>query len=134
MNSAGDAAAAREVWRFIRDLNRTWTEGNPQDLRSFFDPDIIIAQPGFVGRSVGRDAAVASYVDFCNAVMVLAFSEREPDIDVNGNVAIVSYTFDISYEIEGKRRREQGRDLFVLRYENKRWRVLWRTLLPQAEG
>jgi hypothetical protein len=132
MNATGDTGTAREVWRFIQDFNRTWTEGDPKDLRSLFDPNMVIIHPGFGGRTVGRDAAVASYVDFCLHAKVLSFSERDPDIDVNENVAIVSYTFDIGYELNGARHHEQGRDLFVLRRDNKRWRVLWRTLLPEV--
>lgn len=130
MNITGDPAAAKDVWRFIQELNRTWTSGHPQELRPYFDPEMVIVRPGFQGRSLGRDAAVASYVDFGSNARILGFSEREPDIDVNDQVAIVSYTFDISYELSGVRHRDQGRDLFVLRRTNKRWRAIWRTLLP----
>ena len=119
-----------EAWSLVERLNRTWVEGHADRLGPFFDPDIVIVQPGFQGRSVGRGAAVQSYIDFCSQAKILDFRELEPDIDVNGDVAIVSYTFDISYEVEGRRLREQGRDLFVLRRENRRWRAIWRTLLP----
>src|SRR5687768_12409423 len=100
MNASGDPAAVKEVWRFVQELNRTWSQGDAKDLRGFFDADIVIIGPGFQGRSLGRDAAVASYVDFRAHATVITFAEREPEIDVNGQTAVVSYTFDIAYEIE----------------------------------
>ena len=134
MKTSGDAATARDVWRFVQELNRTWVDGDPADLRRFLHPNVVIVHPGFAGRSIGRDACVASYTAFRRAVTVHAFDEREPDVDVFDDVAVVSYTFDIGYELNGQRIREQGRDLFVLRRENKRWRAIWRTLLSETAG
>jgi uncharacterized protein (TIGR02246 family) len=131
MHSTADAAG-REVWDFVQRLNRCWTEGEPEKLRTFFHPDIVIVQPGFQGRAAGRDAAVASYVEFVAQAKVLAFEEKAEHVDVFGDTAVVSYTFEIAYEAEGRRLIEQGRDLFVLRRENRRWRAVWRTLLPES--
>jgi hypothetical protein len=118
---------------FVRELNRTWVSGAPQKLGPFFHPDIVIVHPGFQGRSVGREACVASYVEFAKNAKVLAFEEREPEVDVFDDVAVVSYTFDIAYDLEGRRYREQGRDLFVLRRQRGRWRAVWRTLLTDED-
>jgi hypothetical protein len=133
MSQAPITAESREVWKFVQDLNRTWSGGQPEKLDSFFARDCVIVQPGFEGRATGRAACVESYVDFCAHANILGFQERAPDIDIFGDTAVVSYTFDISYELEGRRYREQGRDLFVLRRERGRWRAVWRTLLPNDD-
>jgi ketosteroid isomerase-like protein len=94
---------------------------------------VVIVHPGFQGRSTGRDAAVGSYVAFTSQAKVLAFEEVAEDVDVYGDTAVVSYTFVIAYETgDGRRLQEQGRDLFVLKRENRRWRAVWRTLLPES--
>jgi hypothetical protein len=51
---------------------------------------------------------------------------------VNGAVAVVTYTFEIEYEIAGQIVRESGHDLLVLRQSHDTWRAVWRALLPDS--
>ncbi|HEX4801889.1 MAG TPA: nuclear transport factor 2 family protein, partial [Myxococcaceae bacterium] len=61
---------------------------------------------------------------------LLDYSERDVTIDVWGTTAIATYVYDISWKIEGKSKRERGRDLFVFVREESRWQVVWRTVIP----
>jgi hypothetical protein len=101
-------------------------------MHDFLDPDVVFVQPGFSGRSEGRDAAIASYADFVTAAVLHAYSESDLTIELTGHTAVATYRFQIDYEMEGKRLQETGRDLFVFGRTGTRWRAVWRLLLPDA--
>jgi len=42
------------------------------------------------------------------------FKEKDPSIQVYGNTAIAGYTFEMTYEMNGKSFDDVGRDIFVL--------------------
>ncbi|MEJ2628753.1 MAG: nuclear transport factor 2 family protein, partial [bacterium] len=62
------------------------------------------------------------------------YSESMPDIKLWGNTAIASYTYDVSWEMNGKSYKESGKDLFVFTYENGKWQAVWRKLMPNKEN
>lgn len=128
------ASHTHDVWRFIEELNQTWVENRPEELSRFFREDIVIVHPDFEARAVGRDACMESYKEFCARAGVREFREVDPHIDVFDDTAVVTYAFDIAYELEGKLHRETGRDLFVLVREDGKWRAAWRTMLALRDG
>lgn len=119
----------RDAWNLIRDANEAWVEGAPGELTEYFHPDMVIAGPDLAPVGRGREAAVASYEDFCRAADVIDFLELEPSVQVVGDTAIVSYAFRIEYEMEGERHLETGRDLFVLARGDDGWLAVWRAVL-----
>ena len=54
-------------------------------------------------------------------------------MDLNGDVAVVSYRFEISYEMGPDMLSEGGRDIWVLRRDQVGWAGIWRTI-TQGEG
>jgi hypothetical protein len=45
-----------------------------------------------------------------------------------GGVTVVTYGWEMDYEQEGRRSREAGTDLLVLRREGERWLTAWRAV------
>ena len=58
------------------------------------------------------------------------FKDRDPAIQIYGNTAIASYTFEMSYEMNGKSFDDVGRDIYVLKREEGKWLAVWRTIIP----
>jgi uncharacterized protein (TIGR02246 family) len=94
-------------------INRTWLEGRPQDLASLMHPNITLVFPGFSGRGEGREAIVAGFTDFCRNATVHDYREADPQVDVIGDTAVTTFTYEMVYERSGKRKRASGRDLWV---------------------
>ena len=95
--------------------------------REIFDPD-------FVNRTNGREACIAGYLDFCTQANITDFKLGEPGIDVFGNTAVATYSYEISYEMGGESFTDTGRDLFVFVREGDRWQAVWRTMIiPQEQ-
>src|SRR5713226_8717749 len=110
-------------------MNDAWVKGEFEQLSSFFREDIAMVHPDFVQRTEGREACVASYMDFARQAAILDFKLGEPSIDVFGNTAVATYAYEISYEMGGERFKDTGRDLFVFIRQNDRWQAVWRTMI-----
>lgn len=111
----------REVWKTLRELNDAWTKGNPEDLKNYFHADMVAITPTDRNRREGREACVADWVEFAKAATIHRWKERDPKIQVYGNVAVVTYYFEITFEKGGQTIHSGGRDLFVFVQEGGRW-------------
>jgi len=118
-----------EVLAVIRQLNDTWATGHPEQLAEFFHEDIVMVHPDFSGRSQGRDACIASYAEFCSQATIHGVKLGEPGIEVFGDTAVTTYSWEVDYEMGGERFKDSGRDLFVFVREDGKWQAVWRTMI-----
>jgi ketosteroid isomerase-like protein len=124
--AAGAAAAMRQI-------NEAWMQGRLDALASMLHGEIVMAPPGFGGRAEGRDAILAGFRDYCENATTLEFHEHDLQADVIGDVAIVTFRYDMVYERAGARSRASGRDLWVLQRHSGTWLGVWRTLFDMEE-
>lgn len=136
MTSSYRTQDTEEIWRLIQRMNDAWAKpGGLEELASFFREDIVMVHPDFTQRTEGREACVASYEDFRKQAAILDFKISNPGIDVFGDTAIATYSYEIVYEMGGERFNDNGRDIFVFVRENDRWLAVWRTMIiPQPES
>ena len=112
-------------------INSAWPAGRFDELRDYFHPDVVLAQPGFAKRTVGRDALIASYRDFVNSAAIHSFTPGEVQIDDSGDSAVTTMPWEMDYTIEGQRYEEHGWDLLVFGKRDGRWVVVWRTVVVE---
>ena len=137
MTSSGGTHDTEEIWELVQRMNDAWAKpGGPEDLASFFREDIVMVHPDFTQRTEGRDACVSSYEDFCKQAAIRDFKISNPGINVFGNTAIATYSYEITYEMGGELFNDTGRDIFVfVREKNDRWLAVWRTMIiPEAKS
>ena len=91
---AGAAAAMRQI-------NEAWMKGRLDALASMLHREAVMAPPGFDGRAQGRDAILAGFRDYCENATTLEFHEHDLQADVIGEVAIVTFRYDMVYERAG---------------------------------
>jgi len=127
-------SAGAAVHAAMQRINRTWLEGWPDDLLPLLHPDIILVFPGFGGRAQGREAIVAGFADFCGNATVNEYTEADHQVDVIGETAVVSFTYEMVYARAGERSRASGRDLWVFARHNGEWLAIWRTMVDLAES
>jgi hypothetical protein len=114
------------IWEAVLAGNRAWREGRPEDVASLFHRDAVMEAPD--GRTLcrGREAMVQSFVEYTRAVDTLHFRETDHVVHVAGATAVVSYGFDVIYEVEGKRHDEVGRERLVFALDDGLWTAVWR--------
>lgn len=133
MPSSEASTHRQEILELIERLNDAWVKGSPEQLSIFFREDMAMLHPDFIHRTEGREACIASYVDFCSQARVNDFKLGETSIDVIDHTAIATYSYEISYEMGGEQFTDTGRDLFVFIRENDRWQAVWRTMIIPHE-
>jgi uncharacterized protein (TIGR02246 family) len=125
--------ARAEVSAAMQRINRAWLERRPGDLAPLFHPEVTVVFPGFAGRAEGREAIVAGFADFCAGAVVHEYREADHQVDVAGETAVASFTYEMVYEHSGTRSRATGRDLWVFARQGDEWIAVWRTMLDVAE-
>ncbi len=110
-----------EVWQTLRALNDAWTKGNPADLVNYFHEHMVAITGTDRERIVGREACVNGWSAFANAAEIHSWKEINPKIQIYGNTAVVTYYFDMSFNMGGQEIEMGGRDMFVFVKEGGKW-------------
>jgi uncharacterized protein (TIGR02246 family) len=118
-----------EVREIIQQMNGTWAKGHPEELERFFHEDIVMVHPDFTNRFEGRDACIASYAEFCSQAAIHEVRLGELGVDVFGDTAVASYSYEVEYEMGGERFNDKGRDVFVFIHADDKWQAVWRTMI-----
>ena len=127
-------AADGDPWETVRQINRAWRTGDASEITELFHPNAVIVHPGFEGRTEGREDCILSYIDFASQADIRRLEEFDPQVDTVEDTAVVSYAFEIDYEMNGQAFSDSGTDLFVLnRGRDGQWQAVWRTLLMDEE-
>ncbi|NOX89874.1 MAG: nuclear transport factor 2 family protein [Calditrichaeota bacterium] len=116
-----------EVWQTVQALNRVWAlEGNADELNNYFHEDMVAITPTAPERIEGRDACVAGWKAFVEATKIHYWKEIDPKIQIynNGKSAVVTYYFDMSFDMGGQTIKMGGRDMFMLVKEDQKWWVV----------
>ena len=119
-----DDPAKQEVWNALRALNDAWTKGNPNDLKNYFHKDMVAITATDRERLEGKEACFTSWINFTKAAKIHHWNELEPRIQIYGNTAVVTYYFDMSFDMGGQTVKLGGRDMFVFVKEGGKWLVV----------
>jgi uncharacterized protein (TIGR02246 family) len=122
-----------EVRTVITAINAAWRENDPLAMQPYLHPDITLVFPGFAGTLIGRDALLASFLEFCRNATVREYREHDLAVNVIGATAVVTYRFDMVYERAAYREHSTGRDLWILARQDTSWIAVWRTMMDLAE-
>lgn len=116
-----------EVWQTIQALNRAWTvKGNVDELKNYFHKDMVAITATDPERLEGRESCIAAWKAFVEATQIHYWKEIDPKIQLynDGNSAVVTYYFDISFDMGGQTMKMGGRDMFLLVKEDGKWWVV----------
>lgn len=116
-----DHPIKREIWATLRKLNDAWTKGSPDELANYFHPNMVAIAASERLRIEGGDACVASWKSFALAARIHRWREMEPRIDLYGDAAVVTYYFDMSFDMGPQKVEMGGRDMFFFVREGGRW-------------
>ena len=122
-----------KVHEVLSAINRAWRSNAPIEMSQYLHSDIVMKFPGFAGEVVGRNALLASFVEFCTNARVLEYQESNEQINVVGDCAVASFRFEMLYERAKYQERSKGRDLWVFQYISGEWVAVWRTMMELEE-
>jgi len=117
----------------MRRINELWVNGKVEELAPMLHPDIVMAIPGFAGRIHGCKDFLAGFSDFCRNAKICEFRDYDFESEAIGNVAVITFRYEMLYERSGGRYRATGRDFWVFSRENDAWIAVWRTMFDMQE-
>ena len=106
----------------VHAINDAWTHGRFDELRQYFHPDVVLAQPGLAKRVIGLDALIDGYRQFA-AEAAGSFRAGEIHVDEAGDSAVTTMPWTTDDE--------RGWDLLVFGKREGRWVVVWRTVVVE---
>lgn len=112
------------VWDTVAALNAAWTFGNPDELAAYFHPRMVAITPVDRLRRIGAASCIAGWKGFRESTKIHRFEVSEPLVERFGDAAVVSYYYDMSFDMGGQTIDSAGRDLFFLVRESGRWWVV----------
>jgi len=121
-----DTGRVREIETMVREMNRCWTSGwHEEQFRHYIHPEAVAIVPTTPGRLLGRDAYVAGWRSFAEAAVIHEWRETDHKIQVYaaGKCAVVTYFFLITFAMGTVKQTMQGRDMFFLVKEGRKWLV-----------
>ena len=118
---ADEQATKDEVLAHVKALNETWTKGDGSALRNYFHPNMVAITATDQDILYGRDACLESWQAFARSAQIRRWEEIEPQVQLYGDTAIVTYYYDMAFDMDGENYAMGGRDMFVLVKENGRW-------------
>jgi len=133
MTSKLETQDQKKIWSILQNINNSWVNDNLEKLNKNFHKDMVIVSPNGRELGKGREICVQSYKDFTNQAVIKDFKQKDPRIDIYGTTAITSYSFEMTYEMNGITYQDIGRDMFVFILEGSNWLAVWRTILPQSQ-
>jgi hypothetical protein len=123
----------QDVATAMRQINAAWLERRVDDLGAMVHPEVVMVFPGFSGRVQGRWEFLAGFREFCEGATIHHFEERDQQIDVAGETAVLTFRYEMLYDRSGMRYHATGRDMWVFQDRNGQWVGVWRTMFDVEE-
>ncbi|MFC2134911.1 nuclear transport factor 2 family protein [Bacteroidota bacterium] len=122
-----------KLWGLIESINYLWTNGQAEHLGPFFDENVIHVDQDYQTLTTSKEELLKSYKSFCDNAIINSFSESEEKIEIFGTTAVVSYSWNIQYEMNANSYDEKGKEILVLSKETGKWLIVWRMLVPEKQ-
>ncbi|MDD1690973.1 MAG: nuclear transport factor 2 family protein [Methanoregula sp.] len=123
-----------EILASVRAMNACWTEGwHEEQFRQYIHTDAVAIVPSGPGRLEGREAYVAGWRGFTETAVIHEWKERDHKVRIytGGKSAVVTYLFSITFTTGTAKQSMQGRDMFFLVKEGRKWLVVADQFSPE---
>jgi uncharacterized protein (TIGR02246 family) len=126
-----------EIRRVIARLNEAWSTNAPPDIpdamAGLWNEDAVILA-GVQQMATGREACIASYVEFVEQATLEDVKLGDPSIHVWGDTAVATSSWHMTYDLDGTRHTESGHESFALVRTDRGWEIVWRSIVPTARA
>ena len=127
----------RAIVETLQAMNRCWTAGwHEEAFRQYIHSDAVAIVPTTPGRLEGREAYVAGWRAFAQAAIVHEWKETGHSVRLfaGGKCAVVTNFFAITFAVGQEKQTMQGRDMYFLVKEGRKWLVAADQFSPEPAG
>jgi ketosteroid isomerase-like protein len=116
---------------YIHAINNAWRQGKTNELYNYFSNDVVFASPKSERYLRGKELCIRSYQEFTKKAKIHQFTTTAFITDRFEDVAVITYKYSISYEMDQKEFHESGYEIMVFKKFGEDWLVIWRTQMSQ---
>lgn len=110
------------LFNLVRRINQAWVEGRPNDILrlSYRGGTFLIGDysPFYI---TGTEEIREHFADFYSTGRVNSLAEVNPMVKIFGNMAAVTFDFDLDYAINNQQRRAPGRAMYTFARSGASW-------------
>jgi hypothetical protein len=118
------------VVEVVRRIIAVTLSDDPDEARADLHASMVAVRGS--DRLEGRDAVLGAWRKATDEAPVIAWTEREPMVDVVGGSAVMRYRYELEREMDGIPTTGSGDDLWVLTRDEDRWLAAYRMTLPDT--
>ncbi|HEX2917466.1 MAG TPA: DUF4440 domain-containing protein [Edaphobacter sp.] len=112
--------ASEKIIRMEREALERWIHGDPDGVLALYDPEIVYFDPFQPQRLNGFDKVRDYYNSFRGQVQFDRYELIEPEVQIDGNMAVLTFNF-VSYKGAEENRWNATE---VYRLSNNQWRII----------
>jgi ketosteroid isomerase-like protein len=120
------------IEQFLRNLNDAWLAHRFDELGNYFHDSVVMLPPGTSEPVTGAEKMVEGYRQFLSMATIHSFHVKDISIFNFDSVALCHLQFEVDYEINGSRSREEGIEVYVIGRFDSALKVVWRTQIQLA--
>jgi len=127
MNETEDSKTKNEIKQILKSFDEVYArEGSNDELSNFLHKNIFIITPDEAKRVNGKIECISTWKKRYSGKKIYSWNAYDHEIHVygNGEFAVMSYYFDMIYDVKGKKTNYKGRDMIVLVKENEKWLIV----------
>ncbi len=102
------------IRNLISALNDAWQQEDWTAVEGCYHKDVVLMPPDAGTPILGRDAVLETYRDFCQAARLERFHQLELEVFSFERTHIAHMRFEVDYELDGERYRDEGLEIYVL--------------------
>ncbi len=127
MNEKEKSALKNEIMQMLKSFDKLYArEGKDDEFNNFLHEEVFAITPDEAKRVNGRINCINTWKKRYAGKKIYSWNAHDHEIHLygKGEFAVMSYYFDMVYDVKGKKTNYKGRDMIVLVKENGKWLIV----------
>ena len=127
MDNIKESKIKNEIMQMLKSFYEVYArEGSDDELSNFLHEKVFAITPDEAKRFKGRINCINAWKKRYAGKKIYSWDAYDYEIHIygGGKFAVMSYYFDMVYDVNGKKTKYKGRDMIVLIKESGKWVIV----------
>ena len=123
----------KEIEKLVDTFNNSWLKGDMATLKTVLDEEVAFMAPDMKTMLRGKEACIGTIEAYISQAVTHDFRIQIDSTHCIGHCGWLTVSYDIEYEMKGKRYKEHGVEIWGILRRNGGWLLAWRCLAGSSE-
>lgn len=123
----------KQIEELVHTFNNSWLQKDMASLRTVLHEEVAFMAPDMISMLQGKEACIGTIEEYINQAVTHDFRIQIDSLHLIGQSGWLTLSYDIDYEMKGKRYREHGTEIWGVLRRDERWLLAWRCLTGSGE-